>query len=90
MVGLLIISIACLITGIFIAISLCDDQLGILIGILFVILGSSGTTASIIYMQDRSNSANENTKIIHRYQQSDYELEIKVNKEKVDTLYIFN
>lgn len=29
------------------------------------------------------------TEIIHRYQKGDYELELTITKEKVDTIYIF-
>ena len=37
---------------------------------------------------ERSNSY-WHTKLIHRYQQGDYSLEIIVERDKVDTLYIF-
>lgn len=35
------------------------------------------------------NNNQYHTKIIHRYQQGDYKLELKVDRDKVDTLYIF-
>lgn len=84
---MIVLSISCLIGAVVCLFlnALLDDCPGFIRLILgFIIL----MTALLAGLMLASNK-HETTRLIHRYQQGDYELEIRVKKEKIDTLYVF-
>lgn len=55
---------------------------------ILLVLGCIGVVYSC-HENETPSQDEQNTELIHRYQQGDYSIELRTDGDKVDTLYIF-
>lgn len=81
----LIIIIIVAVIGIISCTACAEDEFGICTMLNTLLLIVLIPTCLILGTSNKYNS----TRIVNQYKSGDYELEIKIGKDKVDTLYIF-